>query len=480
MSGEQAEDSPEDSWATVAAAGGLTDDVARELADAAGHGALGCEVATLKLAGSEALTSEAAEALVAALGASLRTLNLDHCSQLRDDVVEAAAEHCGGLQRLSLHGMAHISADTLQVVGAACGRLQYLNLAWCQQVGNAELAAIGDGCPELEEVELWQCKKLSDDAVGEFAAQCFRLRRLNLRGCTQVGDGALASVADFCSDLRELVLEGCSAVTDVGLERVLSSCRNLRLINASLCSRVSDAAFTDAPPSLREVALAGTSITDKTMLHLASDGRADELNELNLRFCQRVTDLGLMTVLAAATKLTRLVIEFAPGISDAAAAAAPQSLRDARGVRGGEGAWEELHPQPSGSQAGGRARRPMRGGGLLRPASAGDAIGRGAPLGTPAFDLSPRIAEGASRGAAGKGDGRGALGALQVPQRPPVLGSLRVPRRAAPDPMPMQAGAVLGGAGGARGAAFTTEPKRAVLAPRGLLGEVGRRHSSLR
>ncbi|KAK9448880.1 uncharacterized protein V1518DRAFT_416577 [Limtongia smithiae] len=171
------------------------------------------------------------------------------------------------------------------VVG--CPKLKRISLGYCKHITDKSIHHLAvHASARLEWLNLTRCTTVTDAGFGYWAQREFpRLTRLCLADCTFLTDKAIIALASACKSLQELDVSFCCALSDVSVEVLALGCAQLRALNLAFCgSAVSDA-------SLRAVAL-----------HL------QELRQLSVRGCVRVTAAGVDAVGAGCEKLELLDI----------------------------------------------------------------------------------------------------------------------------------------------------------------------------
>lgn len=159
--------------------------------------------------------------------------------------------------------------------------MQHLELGWCILVHSHELAQLIRKLPQLAHFGLCGGYQLTNHVLEAFASPNLKLRVLRvlaLRHCDKLTDHAVAIVAQHCKQLVELDLSGCSGLREV----------------------------TRWPPLLQNVTLSRCrGIHDWSVLSLISCCK-ETLAELNLEFCERLTDIIALPLAKQCARLQRL------------------------------------------------------------------------------------------------------------------------------------------------------------------------------
>ncbi|XP_020524556.1 F-box protein SKP2A isoform X1 [Amborella trichopoda] len=167
------------------------------------------------------------------------------------------------------------------------------------QLEDEAVEAIAKHCHDLRDLDLSKSFKLTDRSLYALAHGCNHLTKLNISGCSDFSDNALAYLTSTCRDLKSLNLCGCvRAATDKALQAVGRNCNQLQYLNLGWCEKVSDVGVMSLAygcPDLRALDLCGCIlITDKSVIALAD--RCHGLRSLGLYYCQNITDRAMYSL----------------------------------------------------------------------------------------------------------------------------------------------------------------------------------------
>jgi hypothetical protein len=155
-------------------------------------------ITRVTMTGCPLVTNDGVRLLVSSLGSTLRSLNVQDCPLLSDDVLLAVAEHCPLLQ------------DILCDVNGS----------------DAAVVKLAEGCPHLRFLYLPETVGVSDATVEKLAESCTKLGILYLYKA-QVGYAGLTALATHCANLVALYLRGCRNVTIQDVHNIVTSCPHL-------------------------------------------------------------------------------------------------------------------------------------------------------------------------------------------------------------------------------------------------------------
>lgn len=273
----------------------------------------------VSIGGAYLLKDSDAASLIAATASTLSSIEFKACNLLGPSFCNAVAHHFastggnGCLLELSLEDVP-LTEEGLLTIATSSDALRNLKSLTLRQIEGADdevvsvlLGAIGDN---LESIDLSHNLKLTDECLPAIR-RCNnngKLRSLqlgNLKNLTAAGLEAF-----FTHDipglpnppvLRKLDLSSCDegAVNDVvlNLAAIASSSKHGDDKEKRSAPATSSAAkraklTTSALGGLVHVDVSGSSVTDKSMEHLAATSYSS-LEELNVSFCPHVSDKGL-------------------------------------------------------------------------------------------------------------------------------------------------------------------------------------------
>ena len=208
------------------------------------------------------------------------------------------------LESLNLSGCYNLTDSALDCAfNRDVPALKVLNLSLCKDVSDNSLGRIATHCKNIEVLDLGGCTKVTNMGLFFISLGLKNIAKLNLRSCRQISDQGISHLAGVShpasrasSSLIELGLQDCQKLTDESLKHISTGLINIRKINLSFC----------------------VSITDTGLKSLA---RLSGMNDLNLRSCDNVSDIGLSFLSDdtsfCGSSLRRLDISFCANVSDA-------------------------------------------------------------------------------------------------------------------------------------------------------------------
>lgn len=221
------------------------------------------------------------------------------CSGWRDAI-------CLGLTHLCLSWCKSNMNNLVLSLAPKFSKLQTLVLRQDKpQLENNAVETIASYCPDLQDLDLSKSFKLSDRSLYALAHGCPGLTKLNISGCTAFSDDALAYLSGFCRKLKVLNLCGCvRAATDKALQAIGRNCNELQILNLGWCENVGDVGVMSLAygcPDLRTLDLCGcVCITDDSVIALAN--RCLHLKSLGLYYCRNITDRAMYSLVSSRVK----------------------------------------------------------------------------------------------------------------------------------------------------------------------------------
>ncbi|KAK9265788.1 hypothetical protein L1049_012471 [Liquidambar formosana] len=242
--------------------------------------------------------NNAGERLVAALTLSrywhVKHINLEFAQDIEDKHLELIKSEC---------------FDSLQ-------NLKILNLNGCQKISDKGIEAITSACPKLKVFSIYWNVRVTDTGIEHLVRNCKHIVDLNLSGCKSITDKSLRLVAENYRDLESLNLTRCVKLTDGGLQQILLKCSSLQSLNLYALSSFTDEAYKKISllAHLRFLDLCGAqNFSDQGLFCIA---KCKNLVSLNLTWCVRLTDAGVIAIAQGCNSLEFLSLFGIVGVTD--------------------------------------------------------------------------------------------------------------------------------------------------------------------
>ncbi|RVW22150.1 F-box protein [Vitis vinifera] len=194
--------------------------------------------------------------------------------------------------------------------------LESLNLNVCQKISDRGVETITSACPKLKVFSIYWNVRVTDIGMTHLVKNCKHIVDLNLSGCKNITDKSLQLIADNYPDLELLNLTRCIKLTDGGLQQILLKCSSLQSLNLYALSSFTDEAYKKISllTDLRFLDLCGAqNLSDQGLCCIA---KCKNLVSLNLTWCVRVTDVGVIAIAQGCTSLEFLSLFGIVGVTD--------------------------------------------------------------------------------------------------------------------------------------------------------------------
>jgi hypothetical protein len=133
-----------------------------------------CNFTALYLANWHSMSDELAQELLK-VSPGLRELHVYPCDWLTDATLAVCAQHCTQLHTLALWAIHHITAEGVRgLVVKLGGKLRSVSLQYCSQLGDEVVLAIAEHCPLLE--RFVPPMDMSDTAMAKLKQCCVYLK----------------------------------------------------------------------------------------------------------------------------------------------------------------------------------------------------------------------------------------------------------------------------------------------------------------
>ncbi|KAL9362841.1 hypothetical protein Peur_045626 [Populus x canadensis] len=224
------------------------------------------------------------------------------------------------VKEINLEFAQDIEDEHLEVLQSKCfdslQKLESLNLNGCQKISDKGIEAITSTCSKLKVFSIYWNVRVTDIGIKHVVENCKQIVDLNLSGCKNISDKALQLIAENYQELESLNLTRCIKLTDGGLQQILSKCSFLQSLNLYALSSFTDKAYKkiSSLPHLEFLDLCGAqNLSDEGLSCIA---KCKNIVSLNLTWCVRVTDVGVVAIAEGCTSLEFLSLFGIVGVTD--------------------------------------------------------------------------------------------------------------------------------------------------------------------
>jgi len=207
-----------------------------------------------------------------------------------DHTLQSIAEHCTGLQSLSLSDCREITDTGLIAISKHCYKLENLKVDCCDRITDASIISISIHCIGLQSLNLVECRLISDISIISISNYCTGLQSLNLEGCHQITDATIISISTHCTVLQSLNLGSCHQVTDVSIISISIHCTGEQSLRLWFCHQITDASIISISENctgLKILNVSYTTITDASLIAIAKN--CTGLQSLCTYKCNRIS-----------------------------------------------------------------------------------------------------------------------------------------------------------------------------------------------
>jgi F-box/leucine-rich repeat protein 2/20 len=206
--------------------------------------------------------------------------------------------------------------------------LEHLNVSWCKGIDTNGLKRVVKACPRLKDLRVSELAGFEDE---DFMLELFRantLERLIMSHCSTITDASLKVLLqgknpsiDILTDrpivpprrLKHLDLSRCGGLTDAGIKHLAHCVPNLEFLQLAFCPNLTDDALTtviETTPGLSHLDLEELEhLTNHFVIELSKAECAATLEHLNISYCERIGDAGLLKLLKATPNIRSLDLD---------------------------------------------------------------------------------------------------------------------------------------------------------------------------
>jgi len=158
--------------------------------------------------------------------------------QITDDTLQSIAEHCTGLQSLSISDCSEITDTGLMTISEHCPNLLSLKVYNCDQITDASIISISTHFTELQSLNLARCQQITDASIISISTHCSGLQSLNLEELQNISDTCFISISEKCTGLKELDVS-YTRITDASLIAIAKNSTRLQYLRTYGCDGLS-------------------------------------------------------------------------------------------------------------------------------------------------------------------------------------------------------------------------------------------------
>ncbi|XP_066210001.1 F-box and leucine-rich repeat protein 13 [Saccopteryx leptura] len=241
-------------------------------------------------------------------------LTINDMPTLTDNCVKALVERCPLITSIIFIGAPHISDSTFKALSTC--NLRKIRFEGNKRITDACFKFIDKHYPNISHIYMVDCKEITDGGLKSLSP-LKQLRVLNLANCVRIGDTGLKQFLDGPSSvkIRELNLSNCINLSDASFVKLSESCPNLNYLNLRNCEHLTDLgiAYIINIFSLISIDLSGTDVSDEGLIMLSKHRK---LKELSVSECCKITDDGIQAFCRGSLILEHLDVSYCPQLSN--------------------------------------------------------------------------------------------------------------------------------------------------------------------
>ncbi|XP_071737504.1 F-box protein At3g58530 [Rutidosis leptorrhynchoides] len=224
------------------------------------------------------------------------------------------------VKQIILEFAQHIEDQHLEILrnkfSGSLNNLEHLNLNGCQKISDKGIEAITGVSPSLKIFSIYWNVRVTDVSISHLVKNCKHIVDLNLSGCKGISDKSLQMVSENYQHLESLDITRCIKITDGGLQHILVNCSGLKSLNLYALSSFTDRVYKKLSLLTHLIFLdlcGGQNISDEGLFSIA---KCKNMRTLNLTWCVRVTDVGVIAIAQGCTSLEYLSLFGIVGVTD--------------------------------------------------------------------------------------------------------------------------------------------------------------------
>ncbi|KAF3491624.1 F-box domain-containing protein [Arthroderma uncinatum] len=294
--------------------------------------------------------------VILAAGPFLRNLSLRGCTQLLEiwcSEGERVTDVCRNLMKLNIEDclmdkatthyfftrnpqLRHINMcgvftatnSAMKAVAENCPKLEFLNISWCRGIDTKGLSHIVKSCTQLKDLRVSRIEGWDNESIMSGLFKANTLERFVLSDCASLTDASLKALIQGINPeidiltgravvpprkLKQLDVSNCRSLTDSGLKCLAHNVPDLEDLHVSFISNLTDdsiAPIINTTPKLIHLELEELGeLTNFVLTELSRAPCSKTLEHLNISFCEKIGDTGMLPLLRTSTSLRSLDLD---------------------------------------------------------------------------------------------------------------------------------------------------------------------------
>ncbi len=232
------------------------------------------------------------------------------------------------LVHVNLSGLKELSNSAMRIIAQGCQQLEHLNVSWCHGIDTRGLLRVVQSCTKLKDLRAGEIRGFDDRAILLELFERNNLERLVLSHCLDLDDESLQLLIqgedpeiDPLEEramvpprkFRHLDLSRCKNLTSSSVKCLAYNVPYLEGLQLSQCDGMTDGAMSGIFESVSNLTHLDIEeldeLTNSSLQDLAKSPCASKLLHLNISYCEKLGDTGMLHVLKCCPRLQCLVMD---------------------------------------------------------------------------------------------------------------------------------------------------------------------------
>ena len=232
------------------------------------------------------------------------------------------------LVQVNLSGLRDVNNSTMRMLGRSCPNLELLNASWCPQVSSHGLINVVEGCRSLKDLRIGEARAMNNIDFMKCIFERNTLERIMFTNCESLTSDAFRAMiegrdteTDYLTGrrivpprkLKHLDLSRCQGIDDDALFSLVGNVPDLEGLQLSRCTEVTDESLKALLPTLPRLSHLDLeeldALSNDTLQILSRSPCRKTLQHINLSYCERVGDVGMLPVVKHCQGLRNLELD---------------------------------------------------------------------------------------------------------------------------------------------------------------------------
>lgn len=277
---------------------------------------------------------------------SLTSLDISFCREITDYSILTLAQCCPSLNHLNICSLSRVTTRSLKSLVSKCW---YLRTLICEDLflltddtfyfdmeGDGRLQAEAAFMRQFIKLNFRDCVNITDDGIKQITNRCRQVESFILRGCDKITDITLSHFVyinplegphAFTDSLKIIDISFCCGITANGIVSMLKCGTGIEELNISGIVSVTDDTINEicklCPTIIRLFVSRCSFITDTALCHMVD---YLWLDELDISYCNKITDESIEVLTAACNGIMKLHMRKLTRITNNAVTAIARNL----------------------------------------------------------------------------------------------------------------------------------------------------------